>query len=57
MKRGIVGVTIEVEHLAGKFKLSQNRTAAERARVLAAARTGGAAALADWMARLGIADG
>ena len=56
MKRGIVGVTIEVDRLAGKFKLSQNRSATERARVLAATRAGGSS-LGEWMVRLGIADG
>ena len=56
MKRGIVGVTIEVERLAGKFKLSQNRPAQDRRRVLEQMRGGGDAgrALAAWMARLGI---
>ncbi len=56
MKRGIIGLTIEVERLEGKFKLSQNRSAQERARVRA--EVGGAdrggRTLASWMQRLGI---
>jgi transcriptional regulator len=57
MKRAIVGVAIEVERLDGKFKLSQNRPAPDRAAV----RAGHAAAaprpsLTDWMGRLGIGD-
>jgi transcriptional regulator len=56
MKRGIVGLTIEVERLEGKFKLSQNRPAADRRRVHDELRAGTDAArmLAAWMARLGI---
>jgi len=56
MKRGIVGFEIAVERIDGKFKLSQNRAAADRARVLAAmaAGTTGEQAMADWMRRLGI---
>jgi len=56
MKRGIVGFEIAVERIDGKFKLSQNRPPADRARVLAAmaAGTPGEQALADWMRRLGI---
>jgi len=58
MKRGIVGLTIEVERLEGKFKLSQNRPAADRASVHAGLQAGSAAdrALADWMARLGLVE-
>jgi transcriptional regulator len=33
---GITGLSIDVERLEGKFKLSQNRTPADRARVVAA---------------------
>jgi len=57
MKRGIVGVTIAVGRLEGKFKLSQNRPAEDRQRVLAAMQAGDdrARALAAWMAQLGIA--
>jgi transcriptional regulator len=36
MLKGIVGVEIEVSRLEGKFKLSQNRPAADRPRVIAA---------------------
>jgi transcriptional regulator len=36
MMRGIAGFEIEITRLEGKFKLSQNRTAAERANVIAA---------------------
>jgi transcriptional regulator len=36
MLRGIVGVEIEVGRLEGKFKLSQNRPAADRPRIIAA---------------------
>jgi transcriptional regulator len=59
MKRGIVGLTIDVERLDGKFKLSQNRTPEDRAGVLAALEAAAAAApsLADWMRRLQAAEG
>jgi transcriptional regulator len=58
MKRGIVGLTLEVDRLEGKFKLSQNRPAADRASVHAGLQAGTAAdrALADWMARLGLVE-
>ena len=36
MLRGIVGVEIEVSRVEGKFKLSQNRPAADRPRIIAA---------------------
>jgi len=36
MLRGIVGVEIEVSRLEGKFKLSQNRPAEDRPRIIAA---------------------
>jgi len=57
MKRGIVGLSIAVEQLHGKFKLSQNRSAEDRQRVFSEMRAGGASArgLAEWMERLGIA--
>jgi len=57
MKRGIVGLEIEVGRLEGKFKLSQNRDASDRRHVQAGLQAGGdsARALAGWMARLGIA--
>jgi transcriptional regulator len=56
MKRGIVGVTIDVERLEGKFKISQNRPPADRRRVREemAAGDGAAQALARWMSRLGV---
>jgi transcriptional regulator len=57
MKRAIVGVTIEVDRLDGKFKLSQNRPAPDRAAVRAAhAAAAPRPSLADWMDRLGIGD-
>jgi transcriptional regulator len=56
MKRGIVGFEIAVDRIDGKFKLSQNRPAQDRASVLGAMERGGAGerALAEWMRRLGI---
>jgi len=56
MKRGIVGFEIAVEHVDGKFKLSQNRVPQDRANVLGAMDAGGAGelVLAEWMRRLGI---
>jgi transcriptional regulator len=36
MLNGIVGVEIAVERLEGKFKLSQNRPAGDRPRIIAA---------------------
>ena len=58
MKQGIVGVTVAVERLEGKFKLSQNRPVEDRRRVYAEMHGGGESdrALAAWMARLGIAE-
>jgi transcriptional regulator len=50
---GIVGIEIRIGRLEGKFKLSQNRSAADRAEViaqLAATGRGGDAALARLMA-------
>jgi transcriptional regulator len=57
MKGAIVGLRIAVERLEGKFKLSQNRPAQDRANVAAAMEAGGEGerALAAWMRRLGIA--
>ncbi len=56
MKRGIVGLAIEVDALEGKFKLSQNRPKEDRAAVLDRHARGDAQAqlLADWMRRLGL---
>ena len=50
---GIVGIDVRVVRLEGKFKLSQNRTAADRARIVAqltASGGDGDAALAQLMA-------
>jgi transcriptional regulator len=56
MRRGIVGLTVEVERLEGKFKLSQNRPAQDQQKVLAetATKDNGGRSLAAWMQRLGI---
>jgi transcriptional regulator len=51
MLRGISGFAIRVTRLEGKFKLSQNRDATDRARVIAALREEGNMDLADLMAR------
>ncbi len=54
MVRGIIGFAIPVTRLEGKLKLSQNRSAADRGRVIAALRgenDPGAAAIAALMAR------
>ncbi len=50
MLRGIGGFAITVTRLQGKFKLSQNRDATDRARVIAALRADGNAELAELMA-------
>ncbi|WP_204101296.1 FMN-binding negative transcriptional regulator [Occallatibacter savannae] len=52
--KGIVGFRIPIAHIEGKFKLSQNRSEADRRGVEAAHRAGGddQRALADWMKRL-----
>jgi transcriptional regulator len=53
MVRGIVGFAIPIARLEGKFKLSQNRNAADRGRVIAALRDEndvGATAVAALMA-------
>jgi transcriptional regulator len=56
MKRGIVGLTIEVAALEGKFKLSQNRSKEDQAAVRERHASGDAQArlLAQWMGRLGM---
>jgi len=41
MVKGIIGLDIAVSRLEGKFKLSQNRPAADRPRVIAALEQGG----------------
>jgi transcriptional regulator len=58
-KGAIVGLRLHVERLEAKFKLSQNRPAADKASVLAAMQAGDASAqsLATWMRRLGIGIG
>jgi transcriptional regulator len=43
MLRGIVGFEIEITAITGKFKLSQNRPAADRERVTGALAAGAAA--------------
>lgn len=57
MKRGIVGFEIVVESIAAKFKLSQNRTAEDRAGVANGHLSSdpSAQALAAWMRRLNLA--
>lgn len=54
--QAIVGFRIHVRHWEGKAKLSQNRSAAERARIREAFEAGddGQAGLAQWMQRLGL---
>ena len=56
MLGGIVGFRISVSRLEGKFKLSQNRSEAERSNIRAAqaAGTPDERALASWMQRLGL---
>jgi transcriptional regulator len=56
MLAGIVGFRIAIERIEGKFKLSQNRSAAERSNIHAAHAAGSddQQALANWMARLGV---
>jgi len=51
MLRGISGFAIRVTRLEGKFKLSQNRDATDRARVIAALGAEGNVELADLMAK------
>jgi transcriptional regulator len=54
MKSGIVAFTIAIERIESKFKLSQNRPEADRARVLEAMQAGGdkGRALARWTAKI-----
>jgi transcriptional regulator len=56
MKTAIVAFEINVDRIDAKFKLSQNRSAADRASVLDAMRKGGSKELelARWMEQLGI---
>ncbi len=54
MVGAIVAFRIPIDRLEGKFKLSQNRSAEDRARVAQALRAEGyaeATATAEWMAR------
>jgi transcriptional regulator len=51
MLDAIVGIEIEVAEWRGKWKLSQNRGAADRAGVIATARAVGEDSLADWTER------
>jgi len=57
MKRGMVGFEIVVESIAAKFKLSQNRSAADRTGVANGLLSGdpAAQALAAWLRRLDLA--
>lgn len=54
MLAGIIGFRIPIDRIEGKFKISQNRNAAERRNVQAAqaAGTPDEQALAEWMGRL-----
>lgn len=49
MLRAVVGVSLEISALTGKFKLSQNQTALAQQGVVQGLRSSGASALADWM--------
>jgi len=55
MLAGIVAFRIPIDRIEGKFKLSQNRDAADREKIAAAQAEGNfdQQALAGWMARLG----
>ena len=48
---GVVAFEIPISRIEGKFKLSQNRSEADRRGVVAGLRTAGEAALADFMDR------
>ncbi|MDZ7668693.1 MAG: FMN-binding negative transcriptional regulator [Gammaproteobacteria bacterium] len=49
MLRGVVGVRLEISHIQGSWKLSQNRDAADRAGAIRGLREAGHTALADLM--------
>jgi transcriptional regulator len=49
LRKAIVGFTLVVDRAEGKFKLSQNRSRADRAGVIAALRAGGAVDMAALM--------
>lgn len=51
MMRGIVGFTLEITRLEGKFKMSQNRTADEQSKIIAALENDNAG-VAEIMTRL-----
>ena len=51
--RAIVGIEIAVDTLAGKWKVSQNRSAADRAGVVRGLREDGHEAMAGWVERGG----
>jgi transcriptional regulator len=50
----IVGIDLHVERLEGKFKLSQNRTRADRDGVMAGLRKQGKDEMAYWMGTFGV---
>lgn len=50
LMQGVVGIEVSVTRMQGKWKLSQNRSAEDRAGVAAGLRAAGNAALADGMA-------
>jgi transcriptional regulator len=56
MLAGIVGFRIPIQRIEGKFKLSQNRSQAERSNIHSAHAAGSddQQALAGWMTRLGV---
>ena len=56
MLAGIVGFRIPIDHIEGKFKVSQNRSAEEQRNVLNTHSSGTAdqQSLARWMRRLGV---
>ena len=51
--KGIVGIEIPISRIEGKWKLSQNKTAADRAGAIAALERAGANDLARLMAEEG----
>jgi transcriptional regulator len=56
MLASIVAFRLPIDHIEGKWKLSQNRAPEERARIRAAQAAGSEdeRALAAWMQRLGL---
>jgi transcriptional regulator len=57
MARGIVGIEIEIARIEGKWKVSQNRPAADRRGVAAGLRAGGGEAMAALVEEFGPAEG